>query len=537
MYNSLLQKGASKALRSTSSIMISNAGLTKQSNNNFTQVQPKTKESMSDINGNELKMEKNGRFLTMETLSPAVKNVQYAVRGKIVIRAGELEKELKQGQAKPFERVIRANIGDCHATGQKPITFLRQVMALCAYPDLMKSDQFPQDAKDKAQRLLNACGGQSVGAYTDSAGLEIVKKDIADFIARRDGGISANPDDIFLTTGASSGIKIVMEMLLTSSGEKPAGFMIPIPQYPLYSATISEYSAEKVGYYLDEDNNWALSIQELERAYEASLSTCTPRAICIINPGNPTGQVLSEQNMKDIIKWAYEKKLFILADEVYQDNIYAEGMKFHSFKKVAHELGYPYRGMEIASFYSTSKGFMGECGARAGFFEIVNLDPEVKVELKKLSSAQLCSSVLGQVCMDAVVNPPQPGEPSYELFIKEKTEVLNGLKEKATLVTELLNKIKGVKCNPVQGAMYAFPQVTLPQRAIDHARSIKVEPDMFYCFELLESTGICVVPGSGFHQRPGTFHFRTTILPPIDQIKTLLAKFEKFHLSFLEKWA
>ena len=113
---------------------------------------------------------------------------------------------------------------------------------------------------------------------------------------------------------------------------------------------------------------------------------------------------------------------------------------------------------------------MGECGARGGFFEIVNMDPDVKIELKKLSSAQLCSSVLGQVCMDAVVNPPRPGEPSYELFMKEKMGVLDGLKEKAKLVTELLNKIKGVKCNPVQGAMYAFPQITLPHKAIDHAR-------------------------------------------------------------------
>jgi alanine transaminase len=161
-------------------------------------------------------------------------------------------------------------------------------------------------------------------------------------------------------------------------------------------------------------------MDELERSYQASLETCEPRAICIINPGNPTGQVLSKENIQQIIKWAHSKKLFILADEVYQDNVYAEGMQFHSFKKTAFELGAPYSGMEIASFYSTSKGYMGECGARGGFFEMINMDPAVKVELKKLSSAQLCSSVLGQVCMDAVVNPPQPGEPSYEQFIKVK---------------------------------------------------------------------------------------------------------------------
>lgn len=67
---------------------------------------------------------------------------------------------------------------------------------------------------------------------------------------------------------------------------------------------------------MDEDNNWSLDVNELERAYKSALDRCEPRAICIINPGNPTGQVLSLENMKKIIKWAYEKKLFILADEV-----------------------------------------------------------------------------------------------------------------------------------------------------------------------------------------------------------------------------
>lgn len=477
-------------------------------------------------------------FLTLKNLSPAVKNVQYAVRGKVVIRAGELEKEIREQKDKlPFDKVIRANIGDCHATGQKPITFLRQVMALCAYPDLLNSDIFPLDAKEKAKAFLKSCGGQSVGAYTDSAGLLIVRQAIADFIKNRDDGVPCNTDDIFLTTGASGGIKIIMELLLNGPGEKPAGFMIPIPQYPLYSATISEYSAEQIGYYLDEKNNWGLSIDELERSYQASLERCEPKAICIINPGNPTGQVLGLENIQAIIKWAHTKKLFILADEVYQDNVYAEGMKFHSFKKVAHDLGYPYSKMEIASFYSTSKGYMGECGARGGFYEMVNMEQGVKQELNKLSSAQLCSSVLGQACMYAIVNSPKKDEISHELFMKEKNDVLDGLKEKALLVTELLNKIEGISCNPVQGAMYAFPKVDIPKRAIDHAKSLNMEPDMFYCLEMINATGICTVPGSGFHQIPGTYHFRTTILPPIDQIKTLLSKLEEFHVGFTKKWS
>lgn len=484
------------------------------------------------------------KFLNMKNLSPAVKNVQYAVRGKVVIRAGELESEIKEKknvliekQALPFDRVIRANIGDCHATGQKPMTYLRQVMALCAYPELMNSDMFPLDAKDKAKKLLKDCGGGSVGAYTDSAGLGIVRQAVADFITKRDDGVPCLKEDVYLCAGASAGIKIIMQLLLNAPGSKPAGFMIPIPQYPLYSATVSEYSAEQVGYYLDEDNNWGLSIDELERAYESALERCEPKAICIINPGNPTGQVLSLENIQSIIRWAHSKKLFILADEVYQDNVYAEGAKFHSFKKVAYDMGFPYSKTEIASFYSTSKGFMGECGTRGGFYEVVNMDKDVKLELNKLSSAQLCSSVLGQACMYGVVSPPEKDDLSYDLFMSEKNAVLDGLKEKGKMVTEILNNIEGVTCNPVQGAMYAFPKINIPQKAIDHAKTLGMEADMFYCLELIDSTGICVVPGSGFLQKPGTYHFRTTILPPKDQIASLLSKFEKFHINFTKKWS
>jgi alanine transaminase len=277
-------------------------------------------------------------------------------------------------------------------------------------------------------------------------------------------------------------------------------------------------------------------VEELERSYQEASKTTNIRALCVINPGNPTGQVLSKENIEAVIRWAYDKKIFILADEVYQDNIYAEGMKFNSFKKAAHGLPAPYNQIEIASFYSVSKGYMGECGARSGFMEIINMKPEVQTQLEKLSSASLCASVVGMACMGAVVNPPKPGEPSYEQFIKEKNGVLNGLKEKAKLVTDLFNSIEGIECNPVQGAMYAFPKISIPKRACEKARSLKMEPDFYYCYQLLESTGICVVPGSGFLQRPDTFHFRTTILPPIDQIKLLLTKFKKFHLDFINEW-
>ncbi|PIO15611.1 hypothetical protein AB205_0145980 [Aquarana catesbeiana] len=123
-------------------------------------------------------------------------------------------------------------------------------------------------------------------------------------------------------------------------------------------------------------------------------------------------------------------------------------------------------------------------------------------------SVRLCPPVSGQAAMDVVVNPPQPNEESYEQFMREKEAVLGNLAQKARVTEELFNQVPGIQCNPLQGAMYAFPRIFIPPRAVEKAKELQMEPDMFYCMQLLEEMGICVVPGSGFGQREGTYHFR-----------------------------
>ncbi|XP_041347626.1 alanine aminotransferase 2-like [Gigantopelta aegis] len=483
------------------------------------------------------KNDKTGKVLTMETLNPNIKIMQYAVRGPIVARATQLEKELEKGAKKHFEKVVRANIGDCHATGQKPMTFIRQVVALCTYPDLlMKNPDFPADAKEHAKKLLAGCKGGSIGSYSASSGIDVIRKDIAAYITNRDGHPS-DPEDIHLSTGASDGIKSILSLVLTGKlGKDRAGIMIPVPQYPLYTAAIAEFNAFAIPYYLDEDNHWGLDLKELKRAIDTARPECKPRAIVVINPGNPTGQVLTRENIEGIIKFAKQERLFILADEVYQHNVYAAGSKFFSFKKILMELGAGYNNMELASFMSASKGFMGECGYRGGYCEVLNLDPDVKLQYLKSISAKLCPPISGQIVIDVVVSPPKPDDPSYKLFQEEKTEVLSQLAKKAALVTKTFNSIEGVKCNEVQGAMYAFPRIFLPEKAIQAAKEKNQSPDSFYCFQLLEETGICTVPGSGFGEKPGTYHFRTTILPPLAEIEKLLKTFSEFHLKFMKQY-
>merc|ERR1740128_1479987 len=293
----------------------------------------------------------------------------------------------------------------------------------------------------------------------------------------------------------------------------------------------------QVGYYLDEARGWAMDVAELERSYTAASATCNIKALVIINPGNPTGQVLTKENIQQIVRFAAEKKLFIFADEVYQHNVYAEGSAFHSFRKVMFEMGAPFSSLEVASFMTCSKGYMGECGIRGGYAEVINMDNGVMAMLQKSISAKLCPTVIGQACMDSVVNPPRPGEPSYESWDAEVQGVLTSLKRRAKLVADTLNSIPGFKCNTVQGAMYAFPQIMLPEKAIAAAKEAGQAPDVFYAFNLLESTGICIIPGSGFGQRPGTYHFRTTILPQEDVTKEMLGRLKDFHLEFMKKYS
>jgi len=485
-----------------------------------------------------VKTPSRSKVLTIESMNERVKAVQYAVRGPIVIRAGEIEAELKAGSKDyPFEQVIKCNIGDAHAMGQAPMTYLRQVVSGAAYPELIDSANnnsvFPEDAAAQSRRILAGCGGGSLGAYSNSAGVQVIREDIARYIERRDGAPagSVNPDNIMMSVGASGAIVSMLKMLVRGP---ETGIMIPIPQYPLYSACLAEMGATVVPYYLNEEHNWSMDLEELERAY--TNATAKPAAICIINPGNPTGQVLSKENIRKILQFAYDRQLFVLADEVYQDNIYAEGCAFHSFRSVLMESDFK-NELELASFHSTSKGYMGECGFRSGYMEVNNLDADVKVQLTKLISSRLCPPVAGQAAMDVVVNPPQPGSESYELFQEEKAHVLAELKKKAKLVADTFNAIDGVSCQTVQGAMYAFPQITLPAKFIAEAEAKGHVPDAYYCSLLLEQTGICVVPGSGFRQKEGTFHFRTTILPPTETMKTFARLFTQFHQSITAQYA
>ncbi|KAI9733904.1 MAG: hypothetical protein M1834_002559 [Cirrosporium novae-zelandiae] len=490
--------------------------------------------------------------LSIHNINPHVKAAKYAVRGELATRAEEYRVRLTQSSEKrpptppdeksplPFKDVIFANIGNPQQLDQKPITFFRQVLSLLENPHLLENSEaltsifnYPPDVISRAQKLLAEV--HSIGAYSVSQGVPFIRQTVANFLKERDGYPSA-PHDIYLTAGASSGVNTLMNVICASSS---TGVLVPIPQYPLYTATLSVLNARCVPYYLDESNSWSTSISDIKSSLaEAKKSGTDVRAMVIINPGNPTGASLSPEDMKSAFDIAAEERLVVMADEVYQTNVFAPA-KWTSFKKVLRDLqsdssnSGKFDNIELVSFHSTSKGMVGECGHRGGYFELVGFDPEVAAQINKFVSIQLCPPVVAQCLVDLMVNPPRNGSQSYDLYKKEYDTIYYGLESRAKALHKVFTSLPNIECQDPQGAMYLFPTIRIPPKACEAATKEGRKPDEFYCLRMLEGTGICTVPGSGFGQKDGTWHFRTTFLPGGTE---WVERISKFHRKFMEEY-
>ncbi|XP_026438660.1 alanine aminotransferase 2-like [Papaver somniferum] len=476
--------------------------------------------------------------VTIDSINPKVLQCEYAVRGAIVNQAQKLQEEIKENPGShPFDEILYCNIGNPQSLGQQPITFFREVLALCNHPVILDKSEtqglFSADSIERAWQILDQMPGRATGAYSHSQGVKCLRDAVAAGIAARD-GFPADPNDIFLTDGASPAVHMMMQLLISSEKD---GVLCPIPQYPLYSASIALHGGSLVPYYLDEATGWGLEVSELKKQLEDAKSKgITVRSLVVINPGNPTGQVLAEENQRAIVEFCKKENLVLLADEVYQENVYVEDKSFHSFKKVARSMGYGEKDISLVSFQSVSKGYHGECGKRGGYMEVTGFSPEVREQIYKVASVNLCSNISGQILASLVMNPPKVGDESFESYSAEKNGILSSLARRAKALEDAFNSLEGVTCNKAEGAMYLFPRIHLSQKAIKAAESAKTAPDAFYAKRLLEATGIVVVPGSGFGQVPGTWHIRCTILPQEEKIPAIITRLTDFHQAFMAEF-
>uniref|UniRef100_A0A803M9N9 alanine transaminase n=2 Tax=Chenopodium quinoa TaxID=63459 RepID=A0A803M9N9_CHEQI len=464
---------------------------------------------------------------------------EFAVRGAIVTHAMRLQEQLKQNPGSlPFDEIVVCNMGNPQSLGQQPITFFREVLALCGLPSFLDRSEaqklFSADSIERARQILDQIPGRTTGGYSHTQGIKGLRETIAYGIEERD-GFPSNANDIYLTDGASPGVHIMMQLLLRSELD---GILCPIPHYPLYSASIALHGGTLVPYCLDEATGWGLEISEIKSQLEAARSKgVTVRALVVINPGNPTGQVLSEENQQQIVELCKKEGIVLLADEVYQENVYVPDKKFQSFKKIARSMGYQEKDIPLVSFQAVSEGYYGECEKRGGYMEVTGFSADIAEQIYKVASINSCNSnITGQILTSLVMSPPKVGDESYEVYSAEKKGILSSLARRALTLEDAFNSLEGVTCNKVEGAMYLFPRIHLPQKAIKAAESEHIAPDAFYAFRLLKETGIAVIPGTGFGQVPGTWHIRCTILLQETKIPAIVKRISDFHKKFMDEF-
>jgi len=199
----------------------------------------------------------------MNSMSKQVIEANYAVRGAIPIRGAEIQKDLNTGNSGKynFTETVSLNIGNPQQVGQGVLTFNREVIAGLIYDPLLKTNAISHDAKARIEEFKRNIESPT-GAYTvNSKGWSHVRNKVAEFISNRD-GVKADADKIYLTNGASEGVRTSFTALIRNSHD---GILVPIPQYPLYSALLTLNNAELIPYYLKEEKGWGLDPEGLEK--------------------------------------------------------------------------------------------------------------------------------------------------------------------------------------------------------------------------------------------------------------------------------
>ena len=303
-----------------------------------------------------------------------------------------------------------------------------------------------------------------------------------------------NIQDVFITTGAAEAIEICLTALL-NTGEN---FLMPTPGYPLYNAIESKLELEPNPYYLDESNGWMPDIEDIKSKINSKT-----RAIVLINPNNPTGALYKREQLEQIVELAKEHNLVIFADEIYDKLIFddAEMISIASLDP----------SVTCVTFSGMSKNYMVP-GFRLGW-GIVSGEKKFTHEYVEAINKILRSRVSANHPLQYCIKPALEGDQTHI------SETIDKLIRRRNIVVDKVNQIDGIDLVAPQGAFYAFP-------------SIDVKDDYHFCEELLKATGVVVVPGTGFGQKPGSSHFRIVICPRDKTLETsfdLIGEFYKHY--------
>lgn len=335
----------------------------------------------------------------------------------------------------------------------------------------------------------------SAQGYCDSKGLYSARKAIVQYYQSKDIR-SVTVNDVYIGNGVSELITMAMQALLNDGDE----VLIPMPDYPLWTAAATLAGGKAVHYLCDEQADWFPDVEDIK-----SKVTSRTKAIVIINPNNPTGAVYSKELLLDIVEVARQNNLIIFADEIY-DKILYDGAVHHHIAALAPDL-------LTVTFNGLSKAYR-VAGFRQGWMILNGPKKHAKgyIEgLDMLASMRLCANVPMQHAIQTALG----GYQSINEFILPGGRLL----EQRNKAYELLNQIPGISCTKPMGALYMFPKIDI--------KKFNMYDDEKMVFDLLAQEKVLLVHGRGFNWHSPD-HFRIVTLPYTHQIEEALGKFARF---------
>ena len=396
--------------------------------------------------------------------STKLDNVLYDVRGPVVEEANRMEEA--------GLHVLKLNIGNPTLYGFRA-------------PD--------EVVTDIREAIVNSEG------YSESRGLKSARKAIMQYAQIKHIPNVTMPD-IYTGNGASELIQLAMHALINDGDE----ILVPMPDYPVWTACITLAGGKAVHYICDEESDWMPDTADME-------SRITPRtkAIVIINPNNPTGALYPKEVLEQIVEVARRHGLMILADEVH-DRMVMDGEEHISIASLAPDL-------LCVTFNSLSKSHM-VCGFRVGWMVFSGNKESGRDYISgvnMLSNMRLCSNVQGQ----SIIQTALWGYQS----VNEYTVPGGRIYEQRNFICDALNSIPGISVKKPKAAFYVFPKIDV--------QKFNITDDNQFALDFLRQKRVLIVPGCGFHW-PQPDHFRLVYLPRVPILKEVTDKLAAFLSTY-----
>lgn len=385
-------------------------------------------------------------------VSDRISNVEYAIRD-ITLHARQYEKAGK--------KIIYLNIGD-------PVKY-----------------DFP--TPDHIKKALIDAVTSNFNYYADSEGILELRQAIVKKESQK--GLSITVEDVLVTNGISEGLDMVTASIVEPNSE----ILMPGPYYPPYASYVKFYGGKPIEFKITEDGTPDL---------DDIKSKITPktRALCVINPNNPTGEVFDRKSLKQLIDVATEHDIYIICDEIYDRLVFDK--EFTGIGKVAKDA-------PVILLNGFSKVYL-MTGWRCGYI-CMNSDCQklenIRNNIPKLARVRIATNLPVQKAAVAALEGPQG-------YI---AQTVTKLKKRRDLVVKRLNEIDGISCKLPNGAFYTFPKIL--------HNGWKDDKD--FVLDLLDKTGILTVHGSGFGEL-GKGHFRIVYLPNEQVLEQAMDKLADF---------